>query len=76
MSDEIPNTAKLMKGKQCEGCGWPIVFACCNEPFTNFMDASEWDWWQYCSNKGCENHTGEGVFQRNSEFVISLSEEV
>jgi hypothetical protein len=53
----------------CKECGWPIVDACCNDEFIKFKDAKNWDWWYYCSNKGCKNHDGEGVFQTNQGWV-------
>ena len=38
---------------------------------TNFKDADEWDWWYYCSNKGCKNHEGEGVFQGTPKWIFA-----
>lgn len=58
----MTETAKTID-KFCVSCNWPIVFACCNDSFREFKDAAEWDWWVYCSNKGCKNHDGEGIFQ-------------
>ena len=55
---------------KCRDCGWPIIEACCNGTFTNFLDAEEWDWWYYCSNKGCINHEGKGVFQDTPEWTM------
>lgn len=46
----------------CKNCEWPVVFACCNNEFRNYKDAGKFDWWLYCSNKGCENHDGEGTY--------------
>ena len=62
-------TAKILDKKYCNNCGRPVVFVCCNGSFTKFKDANEWDWWYYCSNKGCKNHDGEGVFQDEIEWV-------
>lgn len=62
--------AKILENKKCKDCGWPIIDACCNDSFQNYKDASEWDWWQYCSNKGCVNHEGEGVFQDTPNWII------
>ena len=28
---------------ECKDCGWPVIFACCNHPFTIFKDASTHD---------------------------------
>ncbi len=57
----------------CKDCGWPIVDAVCNDEFMNFKDAKEWDWWYYCSNKGCKNHEGEGIFQNIPEWCETIS---
>lgn len=57
------NTAEISGDRVCKECGWPVVFACCNGKFRDFKDAADWDWWMYCSNKGCTHHEGEGVFQ-------------
>jgi hypothetical protein len=65
------DTAEIYEGKECKICGWPIIFACCNGAFREFADASEWDWWVYCSNKGCVNHHGEGTFQYLPDWVIN-----
>ena len=66
------DTASILDGVHCKDCGWPIIDVCCND---NFLDGVEdkdtcWDWWYYCSNKGCKNHEGEGVFQNNVNFVV------
>ena len=63
------DTVTIKKNAYCGDCGWPIIFVCCNGPFQDFKDASEWDWWLYCSNKVCENHDGEGVFQNRPNWV-------
>ena len=62
-------TAHIPLGMYCRDCGWPVVDACCNHEFQNFKDAAEWDWWYYCSNKGCKNHNGEGVCQDTPEWI-------
>lgn len=64
------NTAKIRDDLFCKECGWPVVDACCNNNFTNFKDAGDWDWWLYCSNKGCINHDGEGIFQGLPQWVF------
>lgn len=63
------NTAKMLTDVCCSDCGWPIIDVCCNDEFVKHKDAIEWDWWQYCSNKGCKNHDGEGVFQNNPTWI-------
>lgn len=68
MKYKTSGTANI-KDYYCVDCGWPVVFACCNHPFTEFKDASEWDWWVYCSDKGCKNHDGEGIFQNKPDWV-------
>lgn len=72
MSEEIAGTANIRPELKCGDCGWPIVFACCNGLFMNFKDADQWDWWYYCSNKGCEHHDGEGTFQRDPDWVLTI----
>ncbi len=66
---KMMNTAELLETKACVECGWPIIFVCCNYEFKNFKDAGNWDWWYYCSNKGCKNHDGEGLFQTEPDWV-------
>jgi hypothetical protein len=63
MKKSTGGTAQIRSGWHCRDCGWPIIDACCNDSFNDFKDAEEWDWWMYCSNKGCANHEGTGVFQ-------------
>lgn len=61
--NNMTDTAEIYKNKHCKDCRWPIIFACCNGTFREYRDAAKWDWWVYCSNKGCINHWGEGLFQ-------------
>lgn len=61
-------TASILEGNPCE-CGWPVIHACCNDEFVNFQDAGKWDWWVYCTNKGCKNHQGEGVHYSWPEWI-------
>jgi len=58
-------TAKIQEGVHCDDCGWPIVFFCCNLTQTPY---SNWDWWVYCANPTCQNHTGEGIFQNKPRW--------
>lgn len=69
-------SAKIIDNKYCNCCGWPIVFVCCNGSFRDFNptgeggeSAGDWDWWYYCSNKVCENHVGEGIWQNRPDWV-------
>lgn len=64
------NTATILDGKECKDCGWPVIDACCNDEFKDFKDARRWDWWNYCSNKGCKNHDGEGIFQFTPDWIV------
>lgn len=66
-------TASILKDSWCGDCGWPIVDACCNGLFCSYADAARWDWWVYCSNKGCKNHNGNGVFQDKPNWVVTIS---
>lgn len=47
----------ILKNAHCEKCKWPVVFALCNDEM-----ACDFDYWCYCSNKGCINHKGEGFY--------------
>lgn len=48
----------------CKSCGWPVIFACCNDGFgKNLKDGDCADWWTYCTNKGCDHHVGEDAGQ-------------
>lgn len=50
----------------CAYCGWPVIQVCCNEAFADWVAirSAPWDYWVYCSNKGCPMHeVGEGYFQ-------------
>ena len=54
----------IYKNKRCKKCKWQVVFALCNDEM-----ACDWDYWNYCSNKGCENHVGEGIFQNTPDWI-------
>jgi len=62
------STAWILEYYKCRDCNWPIIAACCNDDFVKFKDAGDWDWWHYCSNKGCINHEGEGVWQSTPDW--------
>lgn len=47
--------ARILKTAKCEKCEWPVIAALCNDEME-----CEFDYWWYCSNKGCSNHKGEG----------------
>ena len=59
----------ILKNNRCKNCNWPVVFALCNDGMGVHQPYAEWDWWYYCSNKCCENHAGEGVFQNYPSWV-------
>lgn len=65
------DTAKIMKKRHCSECGWPVVTACANDEFGTYENAVEFDYWAYCSNKGCSWHKGEGYYSGDEfpEFV-------
>lgn len=56
MTPKLKNTASIEQNKYCKDCGWPIIFACCNDEM-GVLHPDE-DWWMYCSNQGCKNHAG------------------
>ena len=62
-------SASILENYFCNDCGWPIINACCNDEFANYKDAVNWDWWLYCSNKGCKNHDGQGIFQDIPDWI-------
>lgn len=64
-------TTSILENNHCKDCGWPVIHACCNDDFQKHKDAKTWDWWLYCSNKGCKNHEGEGVFQDWPDWIKS-----
>lgn len=47
----------ILRNSHCEICKWPVVFALCNDEME-----CDFDYWCYCSNKGCTNHKGEGFY--------------
>lgn len=69
------NTAEVSKDDFCTACGWPIIFACCNDEMSEVAPYAENDWWGYCSNKGCVNHGGESWGQSGLDFAFHESEE-
>lgn len=66
-----PDTAEIKVGYCCKACGWPIIDCCVNDEMSAHKAFKDWDWWYYCSNKGCRNHHGEGVFQTRPDFVVT-----
>ena len=50
------NTASLAPDLYCKDCGWPVLSCCCNDEMSDLHPDS--DWWRYCSNQGCRNHSG------------------
>lgn len=54
--------ARILSWNQCAGCTYPVVFAPCNEPFSEHADAVRFDYWLYCANKTCAHHHGDGVY--------------
>lgn len=66
----VSSTATILPNRHCTECGWVVVSACCNDNFMCGVRSDQsWDWWYYCANKGCKNHTGEGVFQDTPDWV-------
>jgi hypothetical protein len=65
------NTASFLRHKHCKDCGWKIIHACCNDEFQNFNGNKTYDYWVYCSNKGCKNHNGEDYSQFLPDWIES-----
>lgn len=56
----------MERNSVCNDCGCRAIKLNCNtliEPY------SSWDWWMYCSNPICRNHSGEGVAQFPPSWV-------
>ena len=70
----ISTTASIFRNRYCAECGWPIISSCCNYEVLEFRDAADWDWWVYCSNKGCKNHDGEGILQDTPGWIKAESD--
>lgn len=60
--------AYIVTGNRCKTCGWSVVTAECGDAM-GVGKWGEWDWWVYCSNKGCSNHEGEGLFQDMPQWI-------
>lgn len=60
MRKDKSTTSTMLYDVFCDACGWHIIHACCNDNFCDGLQGKEcFDWWYYCSNKGCKNHIGE-----------------
>lgn len=57
----------------CKCCGWPVIFACCNDGFAKNLEDNGCfdcsDWWVYCTNKGCNYHDGEDAGQNTKYYL-------
>lgn len=67
------NSAKMLVDSECGHCKWPVIHCCCNDEMS-IGEFGRWDWWVYCSNKGCKNHQGEGLFQDWPEWVVKSND--
>lgn len=56
----MADNAKILEGKKCLDCGWPIVGTLNNDGMSEVEPYKHDDYWYYCSNKTCKNHAGEG----------------
>lgn len=59
----------IQKGVSCKSCGWEVICCCVNWDAEKLPESKYSDWWCYCSNKTCENHKGEELFQNEIEWV-------
>ena len=62
-------TARMREEAHCLSCGWPVVFAFCNDGMARTAPYSGWDNWIYCSNKTCRPHAGEGIFHNMPDWI-------
>jgi hypothetical protein len=47
-----------------------VIDACCNSPFTDLINEGQlYDYWQYCTNKSCIHHGGEGIGHDWADWV-------
>lgn len=69
MKPKLSNTAKCEPNAYCNACGWPVIFACCNGQMGDLHPGE--DWWMYCSNQGCKNHTGEPYGQHHMPTFLA-----
>lgn len=56
----------------CTSCGWPVLVACCNGEFEDFVSSKgeyPCDWYIYCPNKGCKNHEGEPMYKEGQGIM-------
>jgi hypothetical protein len=67
MNKVFHDSITVLKEYHCKECGWPVIDVCCNWGIC--PDGEMWDYWQYCSNKMCKNHVGEGVHQFELEWI-------
>lgn len=59
----------------CKECSWPVVVCLVNDDFGAFVQSQKtgvWDYWAYCSNKGCSNHNGEGFYQQDPPWALEI----
>lgn len=78
------NTSAWISDKYfCGRCGWPAIEVAVNDDMIAYAKQQDpvngpyADWWIYCSNKGCEHHTGtvSNMFEDPSWTKKILKEE-
>lgn len=68
--DRMIRHAEIVEGGVCADCGYPAIRTTTNN--NHPMSYQGWDYWQYCTNKGCQHHTGEGYAQCNPEWFVEV----
>lgn len=75
-------STSMPKNLRCGNCGFPVISACNNNGFStgckdkNGKDAVVYDYWIYCSNKGCENHNGSNDdMGDDNDWIITINED-
>jgi hypothetical protein len=63
---------EIVHGGVCADCGYPAIRTTTNN--NHPMSYQGWDYWQYCTNKGCRNHMGEGYAQYNPDWFVECAE--
>lgn len=64
------DTITDVKHHYCGTCGWPVIYVCCNGQMSEQLPYCKEDWWAYCSNKCCINHSGSPEGQNRAYWII------
>jgi hypothetical protein len=65
----MKSSSWMPSSESCKSCGWNVVSCLVNWDTEKFLESKFSDWWCYCSNKACENHKGEELFQNELDWI-------